>query len=642
MGPVLVCVGSSPTAEFLIEQGFVQASRLGVDLVAVHVRTAGDAGRQDQALRHLRQAQLMGARVIELSAADTVEGLLNLSRSEGVSLVVLGKPLHGTYPWPARSIADRFIRRSRTTPVLLVGDPHPPEMRHHAGLRHAGRGVQTRDMALLLLGVGLLTVLARVVPPSLSLLTAAICTIGLGRTLRPAPATLFGLVLGFVPALHVALGASPQTAPLVYLVVAPALIALIGALISRLQARIPEQERAILEREGQLSRLHAIGTELAATADAANAWSICKHALEQSLDARVECWTSESEVPDGPWRVLLAEPASTDEAVGTGTRTHAESPRLVVPVRTPGTHFGWFGLDAADSPRLEDVRTLLFVGSVSRLLGVTLERLHLSRIAEERRLLAASERLRSDLLSSVSHDLRTPLGTIVGAASWLRESRSAHSAETVEEFLESIEVEALRLERTLDNLLALTRLSGRPEADRTQWYIEEEIVLAALDRLGQALDRSRVTVNLSEERPLLAVDALLVELALTNLLDNAMRHGGGETRVRVVSRIKQGCWLLTVEDSGRGIPEQEREAVFERFFQGSWGRARRGSGMGLAICRAVAQAHGGDAVLVEPGDPDRTMPGACVQLLLPTEVLAQDGLDMESDMDVATAAERQQ
>ena len=627
MGPVLVCIGSSPTAQHLVAAALLHAQCLGVDLVAVHVRSHGDPARDDLALRYLQEAQRQGARVVELSATDVVNALVNLARAEGASLVVLGKPLRSTYRWPDRSIADRFIEGSQTTPVLLVGDPYPHEQRHHVGTATEVREMGLWHIAVFALCTVLLMGLSRWVPPSLSLLGAALAAIYLGRALRPGTAALVGVALGFVPALHVAMGASPQTAPLVYLLVTPGLVGLIGGLVSRLQARIPEQEQAILEREGQVSRLHALGGELAATRTAPQAWSACSAALRTGVRLEVQ-WCMEDALPgDAPWLHLIQHEASRGDSVGCGTQVHPECPWLAIPVGVATAHFGWLLLHSDDPRRLRDVRALLFIGSAARLLAVTLERLRLSEVAEERRIAAASERLRSDLLSAVSHDLRTPLGTIMGAASWLRDSYAGPKTDTTAELLASIEVESSRLERTLDNLLALTRLSGRPEADRSEWVMEEEIICAALERLGRGVDRSRVSVTLSDKRPLLAVDPLLVELALSNLIDNAFRHGGPHVTARISSHVVQEQWVIVVSDDGRGIPHEEREVVFDPFIRGRDGKARRGSGLGLAICRAVAAAHGGTIALLDPlesGEVDAR--GTRVELRLPTDILPAESV----------------
>jgi two-component system sensor histidine kinase KdpD len=627
----MVCVGASPSAAYLLEQGFELARRFGTGVVAVHIRGPAESSREEVVLRHLQDAQLLGARVVEAASTDIVEGLSALVRQEGASLVLLGKPVRSTYRWHERSIAQRLIEHSASVPVLLVGDPLSLNSRsadegvdpRSPGARHA---VMTVACALLLVLV------ARIVPPSLALLTAAIGTIWIGRSLRPAVATAIGSLLGFIPALHVAIGASPQTSPLVYLLVSPCLIALIGGLIARLQARIPQQEQALRAREGQLSRLHAAGSDLAAATEAHAAWRICERELQLTLDADVSSCPVDDVPSDAPWASLAREERSRDEAVGHGTRTHPESPWLLVPVKSGEEFFGWLVLTSQGAGHLAAPRIHLFVGSVARLLGVTLERLRLSLVAEQQQTVAIAERLRSDLLSSVSHDLRTPLGIIVGAASWLRDRDLQQDDRTTDELLRAIETEATRLERTLDNLLALTKLSGQPMADRSEWFLEEDIIGAVFERAGTHVHRSRVEIELSEARPLLQVDGVLVELALVNVLDNAFRYGSPAVRVTLKSQPHADAWVLDVMDDGPGIPAEDRPFVFERFFRGRTGRSHRGSGMGLAICKAVAAAHGGDVTLEGRTRADVRVEstGTHVRLVLPARIMARTGASNDS------------
>jgi len=628
----MVCVGASPSAEHLLEQGFAFARHLGVGVVAVHVRSTGESAREELVLRHLQEAQLLGARVVEGVAEDIVEGLCALARQEGASVVLLGKPLRSTYRWHERSIAERFMEHSRSIPVLFVGNPISQPVTLQPGSGADARRFGVRHGVMIASCGVLLAALARFVPPSLALLTAAIVTIWIARGLRPVVAICIGFLLGFIPALHVVIGASPQTSPIVYLVVSPGLIALIGGLIARLQARIPEQELALREREGQLSRLHAVGSDLAAVSESRLAWTTCERELQLTLDVDVSGCAAEDVPDDAPWASLAHDHRSRDEAVGLGTRTSPESPWLLVPVKSGASFFGWLVLVAHDAPHLADPRIHLFVGSVTRLLGVTLERLRLSMVAEQQQLVAIAERLRSDLLSSVSHDLRTPLGTIVGAASWLLNSSGQQDATTTRELLQAIETEAIRLERTLDNLLALTRLSGQPKADRGEWFLEEDIIGAVFERAGAHIDRSSVEIELSDERPLLQVDGVLVELALLNLLDNAFRYGSPGVRVVLSSRPRSDSWVIDVVDDGPGIAVEERPFIFERFFRGQTGRSHRGSGMGLAICRAVALAHGGDVALIERTSPDGSNAsiGTHIRLTLPASVMTRSGAETDA------------
>ncbi len=263
------------------------------------------------------------------------------------------------------------------------------------------------------------------------------------------------------------------------------------------------------------------------------------------------------------------------------------------------------GEDPSESP---SDQALLRACSVQ--VGIALERARLREESEAARLEVEVERSRSALLSSVSHDLRTPLATINGAACSLSMEAASLTEETQRDLVGLILAESERMARMVDNLLNLTRLEGGPSRLRMEWQSLEEITGAVLARLERKVGRGRVEVELPEDLPLLELDELLVELLLMNLLENAFRHGGGCSVA--LRAIVQPEWVeLRVEDRGPGIPEAERDQVFEKFFKGA-GAAREGAGLGLAISKAILRAHRG-WIRAEEGPEG----GACVRFAFP-------------------------
>jgi two-component system sensor histidine kinase KdpD len=205
-----------------------------------------------------------------------------------------------------------------------------------------------------------------------------------------------------------------------------------------------------------------------------------------------------------------------------------------------------------------------------------------------------TEQLRSSLLSSVSHDLRTPLAVVAGASSSLLESGDSLSAETRRELLESIVKESDRLARLVENLLQMTRLSSGGVAVAKEWHPVEEVIGSALRRLDRALHERRIDVHLPEATPLGFFDALLVEQVLINLLDNAIKYSPDNSPIEVRVTGGDAGLVLEVADRGRGLAPEDLGQLFEKFYRGRAARAdRRGTGLGLAICKAVVEAHGG-------------------------------------------------
>jgi two-component system sensor histidine kinase KdpD len=247
----------------------------------------------------------------------------------------------------------------------------------------------------------------------------------------------------------------------------------------------------------------------------------------------------------------------------------------------------------------------------ARLAALALERARLAKRAEEAAIRAQTEETRSSLLSTVSHDLRTPLAAITGAATTLRDEGTAVDEAQRADLLETICEEADRLERLVRNLLDLTRLqSGALEVKR-EWIPLEEIVGAALMRVEARLEGRRIQTDLAADLPLVPVDAVLVEQALLNLLENAAKHTPDGSPVEIAAHATEQAIVVDVADRGPGLPPGDEERIFDKFFRGRKAGAS-GAGLGLAICRGVAQAHGGTLVAsTRPGG------GALFRMTLP-------------------------
>ncbi|HVV17221.1 MAG TPA: DUF4118 domain-containing protein [Polyangia bacterium] len=231
---------------------------------------------------------------------------------------------------------------------------------------------------------------------------------------------------------------------------------------------------------------------------------------------------------------------------------------------------------------------LLFSGLTQRV------RRHEQR-ATEALLRARTEEMRSALLSAVSHDLRTPLAAITGAATTLREQSQAATDTERADLLETICEEADRLERLVRNLLDMTRLESGALVVRRDWVPLEEIIGAALTRLEAELAERPVRTDVPGDLPLVSVDAILVEQLFVNLLENAAKYTPSGSPIDVTARVSDRSFVVEVADRGPGLPPGSETRVFEKFYRGQQVE-RRGAGLGLAICRGIAQAHGGEIV----------------------------------------------
>lgn len=225
-------------------------------------------------------------------------------------------------------------------------------------------------------------------------------------------------------------------------------------------------------------------------------------------------------------------------------------------------------------------------------IALAIERVHYVEVAQGALVAIESERLRNSILSAISHDIRTPLTTIVGLSSTLAEGR-ALAPGTSRELARAIQDDALRMNRMVTNLLDMARLHAGPVTLNRQWQMLEEVVGSALAQLARTLDGIRVDVSLPPSLPLLAFDAVLLERVFCNLLDNAVKYAASGEAVSIAAEAADGCVQVAVEDRGPGIASGTEDAIFNSFNRGASVQAQRGVGLGLAICKAIIEAHGG-------------------------------------------------
>lgn len=236
------------------------------------------------------------------------------------------------------------------------------------------------------------------------------------------------------------------------------------------------------------------------------------------------------------------------------------------------------------------VVALVISSLTQRIRNQAMERARLANEAEMARRKIEAEQLRSSLLSSVSHDLRSPLAVITGATGTLLQNSSAMDTDTRRELLETVLAEAERLNRLIRNLLDMTRLESGAVSVNKEWLSLEEVVGSALNHLDARFDTKEVRVDLPRDLPLVPGDAVLLEQLLINLLENAAKYASGQVEIRAASTATE--LAIEVSDRGPGIAPGEEGRIFEKF-QRSESQGQEGVGLGLAICRAIATAHGG-------------------------------------------------
>jgi two-component system sensor histidine kinase KdpD len=373
-----------------------------------------------------------------------------------------------------------------------------------------------------------------------------------------------------------------------------------------LTARVQFQAQAARRRERRTAALYAISRELTATQSKDQIAKIAARHVMAASDVRVIVL-----LPD-PDRKLIASGGDGNgatlsvheeavakwvlehgEPAGRGTATLPGSEGIYFPL--PASHgvVGVLGVFAASAAQTVDIEQIHLCEAFAGLIALALERADLELEADQIRLDMETERLRSSLLSAVSHDLRTPLSVITGASSALLEDDRPVDPKVRRELAASILEESERLNRLVANLLDMTRLQAGALEVRKQWQPVEEVIGAALARVSRLLKDRPVATNVAADLPFAPLDDLLVQQVLVNLLENAVQYTPSGTPIEIAARREDDSILIEVADRGPGLPPGDPNRLFEKFYRGGVSTSRRGAGLGLAICRGIVQLHGG-------------------------------------------------
>lgn len=415
-----------------------------------------------------------------------------------------------------------------------------------------------------------------------------------------------------------------------------AVMLVVALLISTLAVRVRDQGERARHREERTRLLFTLSRELAALREPDAIAAAASRRVGEVFRGPVEVLLPDAEdrlrpvpsrtagFPANGHELAVAEWAFTrGQPAGLGTDTLPGSAALYLPLPGSERPLGVLGVVPHADLRPLATGQLDLLQALARLVAAPLQSARLAAQAAEARVDAERERLRGTLLSSVSHDLRTPLAAITGAASTLLEDTTLDPAPR-RELTETIHEEALRLNRLVGNLLDMTRLEAAAVDLKREWHPLEEVVGAALDRVEPRLEGRAVSTDLPLDLPLVPIDALLVQQLLVNLLENAAKYTPPGAAVRVAARARDGAVEVEVTDDGPGLPPGEEARVFEKFHRAAGGHD--GFGLGLAIARAIAEAHGG-TIRAENREPH----GARFVFTLPVVGTPPEGREAESD-----------
>jgi two-component system sensor histidine kinase KdpD len=609
---LLVCVGPSPTSLRLVRSAKRMAERLGAEWIAAYVQTSAHARlpeeARDRVVQALRLAEQLGGQTVTLSGATMSEEILAYAHQRNVTRIVVGKPVRSLWKRIVLgSIVDALVQGSGDIDILVISgdkaDVEPlPVRRRRIVSDGAGYGWAVAAVALV-------TAFAWLVFPVLELsnmvMVYLLATVVVAARFGRGPSVLASILsvaafdFFFVPP-HLTFAVSDTE----YLITF-AVMLIVGLVISGLTARIRAQAEAAREREQRTAALYAMSRELASTRGVDPLLSAAVRHVADVFGVQVAVLLADADGRLGPagdpgaqFTVDASESAVARwvlehrQPAGLGTATLPGASALWLPLAAPRGPVGALGVRPADRHAFDEPEALHQLETFANQTAVAVERARLADEAQAAHVRIETERLRSSLLSSVSHDLRTPLATITGSASTMLDHGPGLPPSTQRELLVSIRDEAERLNRLVQNLLQMTRLEAGALQVRRQWHPLEELVGAALTRLGARLGGRQIVTRVPPDLPLVPVDDVLIEQVLINLLDNALRYTPAGSPITILATATDQAVTVEVADRGPGLPRGEEQRIFEKFYRGE-GDGARGTGLGLAIARGIVTAHGG-------------------------------------------------
>jgi two-component system sensor histidine kinase KdpD len=632
---ILLCVGHNSGNEKLVRIAARLAARLGCHWHAVYVETPRlhrlPESQRRAILRALRLAQELGAETATLSEPDEERAVLRYAREHNLGKIIIGR--RSEQRWKMRgSFADRLGKLGPDLDLVIVAlenDSLPPPGKEHDGRNFGEKWrMQLRGCAVAVALCALITLLSQWLLPGFDqanlvmvyLLGVAIVALFFGRwpSVLAAVINVASFDLFFV---------QPQwsfaVSDMQYLLTFGVMLT-VGITIGNLTAGVRYQARVARYREQRARHLYEISRGLSQALTTEDIAKTSRHFLSSSFQAKTVLLLPQE---DGKLQQMVGETGgllSVDEAIarwsfdkgmpaGAGTDTLPGVPYQLLPLATSKQTFGLLAIEPSNLRQLMVPEQQRLLQTFAVLIASALERLHLARSAEEAKLDAEREQLRNSLLAALSHDLRTPLTVLFGQAEILTLDLAAEGSNHATQ-ASQIRQQVLSTTRLVNNLLDMARIQSGGFNLRKEWQSLEEIVGASLHMLEPLMTQHQIKVELPAELVLVNCDGSLLERVFTNLLENANKYAGYDATIGIRAHTLPEWLEVEVWDDGPGIPEGKMQLIFDKFSRGNKESAIPGVGLGLAICRAIIEVHGG-RIWAENGDNG----GARFRFVLPLE-----------------------
>lgn len=633
---VLVCIDEKVDADRLVRVAKRAAERRGAAWVAVtvetsraHALTEAEMDRIDAAMRLAAQ---LGGETATLQGDDVADSVLTYARERNCTQIVVGRARKtGWLGRIGKSVTERLIEKAGDFTVVLVGGEEEDKPRAIVSKPEPQTGWR------LWLGY-LFAVMATLAATALGFVIdlwlpianisvaylLAVMIVAMKSGLRAGILASIWSFLAFnffftEPRWTFAITDTQNILTVVFFLIA-------AVIISNMAARLRAQIKATRESARRTTNLYDFGRKITAAATLDDVlWAVVHHVAatihgkslvlmpgESGLHIAAG-YPPEDEIDDksagaADWAWTHGKPA------GRGSATLPTADWLFLPLKTARGPVGVMGVQMMEDADMPSPAQLRLLETLADQAAIAVERTTLVADIETARVATERERLRAALLSSLSHDLRTPLVSIMGAASTLISYDDSLDSENRRDLAQTIQDEADRLNRFVQNLLDMTKLGSGALKPRVDWVDLNDVVAAAVKRTERLARHHTIRVDIDSRMPLLCLDAMLMEQVFFNLLDNACKYAPPDTPIKVWALRTQDHIAIEVLDQGPGIPPEDREKIFDMFYRVQAADSQTaGTGLGLAICRGIVEAHGG-TIKAEPGLHDA---GTCIIIHLP-------------------------
>jgi two-component system sensor histidine kinase KdpD len=613
---LLCCIGPSPGAEQVVRSSARLANELGVAWSAVYVETPRlqrlAAPERERILKVVKLAQELGARTAILAGNDAAGAIAGHAGKENIGTVVLGRASRRRLPWQ-RSLGESLAAANDDLDVIEIG----------RGPRESGAPIATRAPApdavadpkatdrrlrylWTLLACLATTGAAALLHPTFELANLVmlflLAVVLVGMQWGRGPAVLAAVVnvlafdFFFVPPRF-----SFDVSDVQYLFTFGVMLA-VGLITGQLMAGLRYQALVAGHREERTRMLYEYAHDLSGLLAPEQVVETAEAFMARAFRAQVRVL-----VPDERGHLVPPREGGTSTRVdlacaqwsfdksqpsGAGTDTLAGNEFLFLPLKAPMRTRGVLAIRPERARDLMIPEQTRLYETFATLTATALERVHYVDVAQNALVRIESERLRNSLLSALSHDLRTPLAVLLGLAESLAIVPPPLTGEQAQ-MAQAIAEQTRRLIALVNNLLEMARIQRGEVKLRLEWHPLEEVVGSALRAVGPVLGTRKLTVDLPPDLPLVRMDAVLIERVLANLLENASKYTPGDASIAIEARTAGNDLEVAVADDGPGVPPGKEEAIFDKFTRGAKELATPGVGLGLAICRAIVEAHQG-------------------------------------------------